>query len=77
MIGPFGKQGPAATLTQHCPQMTRRRCIVFRMPTIKLLCEGDGSLKEFVVYFVRIQKAEADAADGPRQKVPRQAARQA
>ena len=24
MIGPFGRQGPAATLGQHCPQMTRR-----------------------------------------------------
>ena len=26
MIGPFGRQGPAATLRQHCPQMTQRRC---------------------------------------------------
>ena len=26
MIGPFGRQGPAATLRQHCPQLTRRRC---------------------------------------------------
>ena len=26
MIGSFGRQGPAATLRQHCPQMTRRRC---------------------------------------------------
>ena len=26
MIVPFGRQGPAATLRQHCPQMTRRRC---------------------------------------------------
>ena len=27
MIGPSGGQGPAATLRQHCPQMTRRRCM--------------------------------------------------
>ena len=26
MMGPFGRQGPAATLRQQCPQMTRRRC---------------------------------------------------
>ena len=26
MIGPFGRQGLAATLRQHCPQMTQRRC---------------------------------------------------
>ena len=26
MIGPLGRSGPAATLRQHCPQMTRRRC---------------------------------------------------
>ena len=26
MIGQFGRQGPAAILRQHCPQMTRRRC---------------------------------------------------
>ena len=26
VIGPFGRQGPAATLRQHCPQMTQRRC---------------------------------------------------
>ena len=26
MIGLFGRQGPAATLRQHCPQMTQRRC---------------------------------------------------
>ena len=29
MIGPFGRQGPAATLGQHCPQMTQRRCRCF------------------------------------------------
>ena len=27
VIGPFGRQGQAATLRQHCPQMTQRRCI--------------------------------------------------
>ena len=26
MIGPLGRQGLAATLRQHCPQMTQRRC---------------------------------------------------
>ena len=26
MIGLIGRQGPAATLRQRCPQMTRRRC---------------------------------------------------
>ena len=26
MIGPVGRQGPAATLWQYCPQMTRRHC---------------------------------------------------
>ena len=26
MIGLFGRQGPAATLWQLCPQMTQRRC---------------------------------------------------
>ena len=26
MIGPFGRQGPAGTLRQHCPQMTQRPC---------------------------------------------------
>ena len=26
MIGPLGRQGPAATLRQICPQMTQRRC---------------------------------------------------
>ena len=26
MIRPFGRQGPAATLRQHCPQMARRPC---------------------------------------------------
>ena len=30
MIGLFGRQGPAATLRQHCPQMTRRRCSLSR-----------------------------------------------
>ena len=24
MIGPLGRKGPAATLRQHCPQMTQR-----------------------------------------------------
>ena len=28
MIGPFGRQGLAATLRQYCPQMTQRRCIL-------------------------------------------------
>ena len=27
MIGPLGRLGAAATLGQHCPQMTQRRCI--------------------------------------------------
>ena len=27
MIGPLGRLGAAATLEQHCPQMTQRRCI--------------------------------------------------
>ena len=27
MIGPLGRLGTAATLGQHCPQMTQRRCI--------------------------------------------------
>ena len=27
MIGPFGRERMAATLRQHCPQMTRRRCM--------------------------------------------------
>ena len=27
MIGPLGRQGPAATLRQQCPQMTQRRCM--------------------------------------------------
>ena len=26
MIGPLGSLGAAATLGQHCPQMTQRRC---------------------------------------------------
>ena len=26
VIGPLGRQGPAATLRQHCPQMTQRCC---------------------------------------------------
>ena len=26
MIGPLGRLGAAATLWQHCPQMTQRRC---------------------------------------------------
>ena len=26
MIGPFGRQGPAAALGQQRPQMTQRRC---------------------------------------------------
>ena len=26
MIGLLGRQGPGATLRQHCPQMTQRRC---------------------------------------------------
>ena len=26
MIGLFGRQGPPATLRQHSPQMTRKRC---------------------------------------------------
>ena len=26
MIGPFGRRGPGATLRQHFPQMTQRRC---------------------------------------------------
>ena len=30
MTGPFGRQGPADTLRQHCPQMTRRRCSISR-----------------------------------------------
>ena len=28
MNGPFSRQGPAATLRQHCTHMTQRRCIV-------------------------------------------------
>ena len=31
MIKPFGRQGPAATLRQHCTQMTRRRCNVLQL----------------------------------------------
>ena len=27
MIGPLGRLGTAATLGQHCPEMTQRRCI--------------------------------------------------
>ena len=26
MKGPFGRQGLAATLRQHCPQMSQRHC---------------------------------------------------
>ena len=29
-MGRFGRQGPAATLRQHCPQMTQRRCTIIR-----------------------------------------------
>ena len=33
MIGPFGRQGPAASLRKHCPQMTLRLCITLsRLP---------------------------------------------
>ena len=28
MIGPLGRLGAAATLGQHCPQMTQRRCTI-------------------------------------------------
>ena len=31
MIGPLGRLGAAATLGQHCPQMTRRRCTKLRV----------------------------------------------
>ena len=30
MIGPLGRLGAAATLGQHCPQMTQRRCMILR-----------------------------------------------
>ena len=30
MIGPLGRLGAAATLGQHCPQMTQRRCTIFQ-----------------------------------------------
>ena len=32
MIGPLGRLGVAATLGQHCPQMTQRRCKSFLSP---------------------------------------------
>ena len=36
MIGPLGKQGLAATLGQHCPQMTQRRCKLAIRPLINV-----------------------------------------
>ena len=39
VIGPLGRQGPADTLRQHCPQMTQRRCkwekIIINQQTIR------------------------------------------
>ena len=38
MIGPLGRLGAAATLGQHCPQMTQRRCnkMKFKFPAPKV-----------------------------------------
>ena len=33
MIGPLGRLGAAATLGQHCPQMTQRRCTTVHLAT--------------------------------------------
>ena len=42
MIGPFGRQGPAATLRQHCPRMTQRRCTVhYALSYITIPREGE------------------------------------
>ena len=40
MIGPFGRQGLVATIRQHCPQMTRRRCKL-RRSLGYLLCRAE------------------------------------
>ena len=45
MIGPFGRQGPAATLRQHCPQMTQRRCTLYGVTLTHDFCSADDSLQ--------------------------------
>ena len=42
MIGPLGRLGAAATLGQHCPQMTQRRCT-----QIKNLISGVEQERDF------------------------------
>ena len=41
MIGPFGRQGPAATLRQQCPQMTQRRCTAAAV-TVSVTIRGES-----------------------------------
>ena len=51
MIGLFDRQGLAATLKQHCPQMTQRRCKEYILRLILLnssVTEGSTLLKAIV-----------------------------
>ena len=41
MIGPLGRQGPAATLGQHCPQMTQRPGIICNTMSMGLSTRND------------------------------------
>ena len=50
MIGPLGGLGAAATLGQHCPQMTQIRCIELNTPSqqeCRAKCEFSFTLSDF------------------------------
>ena len=47
MIGLLGKQGTAASLKQHCPQMTQRRCIMRSYKTLGAGLEVSDKLDKF------------------------------
>ena len=46
MIGLFGRQGPAATLRQDCPQMTQRRCNT--ITTLQFSCTKSLQLQRLI-----------------------------
>ena len=60
----FGRQGPAATLRQHCPQMTQRRCILYEAENVGI---GEKEVEARLLLLLREMRAYMEALAAKKQ----------
>ena len=70
MIGPFGLQGAAATLRQHCPQMTQRRCKIGVLVDLTHLVLPGRAAEPALVAHHALHAVRLQPQDGGRVRLP-------